>query len=163
LWRRLIAALGVRAGWLQWRGGHEPPGGGPGRGRPPPPAGGGRGGRGAPPAGGPPAGVLLAAGGRPGGRPPPRVGGARGGAGAAAARELLGEHLRLPADASPAERDAKAAVDAALEALSGFDRLGAPCGWDDFLDAFERALARAQRPVGAGTLGVRALDAMDAR
>ncbi|MDD5303967.1 MAG: PD-(D/E)XK nuclease family protein [Elusimicrobia bacterium] len=82
---------------------------------------------------------------------------------AAEARAILAAHLGLPVEASAAERDAEAAVQDALEELSAFDRLGSECSWEDFLDAFERKLSRATRDAGDGRLGVRALDAMDAR
>ena len=79
------------------------------------------------------------------------------------ARALLAAHLALPDDATAAERKAFGAVATALEELSAFDRLRSECSWDAFLDAFERKLSRATRDAGDGKLGVRALDAMDAR
>ncbi|MBI3288648.1 MAG: PD-(D/E)XK nuclease family protein [Elusimicrobia bacterium] len=156
-WRRLIETLGIRAGWLQWRGKLEPRAGGPVELRPQ------RVREGL-------SGELIEA---------EDVGAlwsfvselrARLGSApatwsqrAAEARAIIAEHLRLPRDAAAAERDAEAAVAAALEELAGFDRLGTPCSWRDFLDVFERKLSRATRDAGDGRLGVRALDAMDAR
>ncbi|MDE2489321.1 MAG: exodeoxyribonuclease V subunit gamma, partial [Elusimicrobia bacterium] len=156
-WRRLIEALGVRAGWLQWRGKLEPRLG---------------------------AAIELCprrvAEGRPGLEVPAAdasalwefLTGTRDALGgppaswterAEQARALLDARLVLPADASAEELGARREVLAALEELAVFDRLGDPCGWEDFLDVLERKLGRAVRPEGAGTLGVRALDAMDAR
>ena len=156
-WRRLVDALGIRAGWLQWRGKLEPRVGGPVELRPHQV----REGR---------EGELIQAddakalwdfvsGLREALGAPPATWSAR----ASEARALLAAHLSLPPDASPAEHDAWNAVDDALEELSGFDRLGSACSWEDFLDAFERKLSRATRAAGDGLLGVRALDAMDAR
>ena len=51
----------------------------------------------------------------------------------------------------------------ALDESAAFDRLGKTCSWEEFLDVLERKLARATRSAGGGGLGVRALDAMDAR
>jgi len=157
LWRRLIEALGVRAGWLQWRGKLEPRARGP---------------------------VELSprrvADGLPGFAVPAADVGALwefltnvrdslGGPPCAwskradEARALVAAHLGVPRGASPAEADAARAVADALAELAAFDRLGTPCSWDEFLDALEEKLARATRSAGAGTLGVRALDAMDAR
>ncbi len=157
LWRSLIEALGVRAGWLQWRGKLEPRARGEVELRPRRVA------EGLPGFAVPAAdvaalwdflnGVRDSLGG------PPCAWSQR----AAEARALIGAHLGVPRGASPAEADAALAVEEALAQLSDFDRLAAPCSWDDFLDAFEEKLARASRPVGAGALGVRALDAMDAR
>jgi RecB family exonuclease len=156
-WRRLVDALGIRAGWLQWRGKLEPRIGGPVELRPH------RVREGL-------AGELIPAedakalwgfisGLREKLGAPPVTWSFRAGE----ARAILAAHLRLPADASPAERDAEAAVHDALEELSGFDRLGESCSWENFLDAFERKLSRVTRDAGDGRLGVRALDAMDAR
>lgn len=156
-WRRLVDALGIRAGWLQWRGKLEPKLG---------------------------ADVEL----RPhrvreglAGELVPReeaqalwdfVAGLRETLGAAPvswsvraaeARKILSSHLALPEKPSAAERDAFAAVSDALDELAAFDRLGEDCSWEAFLDAFERKLVRAVRDAGDGLLGVRALDAMDAR
>ncbi|MFI5348701.1 MAG: PD-(D/E)XK nuclease family protein, partial [Elusimicrobiota bacterium] len=157
LWRRLIAALGVRAGWLQWRGKLEPRALGP---------------------------VELyphrIREGLPGFAVPALdvaalwefLTGVRDSLGGPAvawslraeeARALLGAHLELPTGASPAENDAWRAVSDALDEAAAFDRLGKPCSWEEFLDVLDRKLARATRPVGGGGLGVRALDAMDAR
>lgn len=156
-WRRLVDVLGIRAGWLQWRGKLEPRAAGP---------------------------VELRAHrvreGLPGELVPAEdvgalwafVSGLRATLGspealwsarAAEARALLAAHLALPAKPSAAERDAFAAVEAGLSELAAFDRLRRPCSWDEFLDAFERKLVRASRDAGDGLLGVRALDAMDAR
>ncbi len=156
-WRQLVDALGIRAGWLQWRGKLEARVGGgvelrPHRVR-----------EGL-------AGELVAAedvkalwdfvyGLREQLGAPPATWSAR----AVSARALIVAHLRLPAEASEAERQAWSAVHDALEELSGFDRLGEPCSWESFLDAFERKLSRATLDAGDGRLGVRALDAMDAR
>ena len=156
-WRRLVDALGIRAGWLQWRGKLEPRIGADVELRPH------RVREGLP-------GELIPAedaqalwdflsglretlGGSP----------AKWSVRANEARALLAAHLALPDEALPAERDALAAVAVALEELSGFDRLNEPCAWEDFLDAFERKLSRATRDAGDGRLGIRALDAMDAR
>lgn len=157
LWRRLIAALGVRAGWLQWRGKLEPRASGPVELYPHKVR------EGLPGFAVPAADVLAlwefleqvrdCLGG------PPATWSVR----AEEARALLAANLGFPQDGSPAERDARAAVAGALSELETFDRLGSKCSWEDFLDAFEDKLARATRSVGAGGLGVRALDAMDAR
>lgn len=157
LWRRLIEALGVRAGWLQWRGKLEPRAHGP---------------------------VELyphrVREGLPGFAVPAAdvsalwefLRGARDSLGGPAAawsvrageaRALLSAHLELPAGASPAENDAWRAVQDALDEAAAFDRLKSECSWDDFLDVLERKLARATRSVGGAGLGVRGLDAMDAR
>ncbi len=157
LWRRLVEALGVRAGWLQWRGKLEPRAAGPVELYPHRVREGLQGF--AVPAADVRAlwdflsGVRDSLGG------PPAAWSQR----ADEARALLGAHLGFPADASGAERDARAAVTGALDELAAFDRLGSTCSWEDFLDAFETKLSRATRPVGAGGSGVRALDAMDAR
>ncbi len=157
LWRRLIEALGVSAGWLQWRGKLEPRARGPVELQP-----------------------RRVAEGLTGFAVPAAdvaalwefltgVRDSLGGPSAAwskraeEARALIGAHLGVPRGAAAAEIDAARAVDGALTELAAFDRLGAPCSWDDFLDALEEKLARAVRPAGAGGLGVRALDAMDAR
>ncbi len=156
-WRRLVDALGIRAGWLQWRGKLEPRAGGPVELRPH------RVREGLPgeliPAADAKALWDLVSGLREKLGAPPVKWADRG----EEARAILAAHLRLPTDASSAERDAWSAVSDALEELSGFDRLGEPCSWEDFLDAFERKLTRATRDTGDGRLGVRALDAMDAR
>ena len=156
-WRRLVDALGIRAGWLQWRGKLEPRIGGPVELRPH------RVREGLPgeliPADDARALWDLVSGLREKLGAPPVKWSER----AAEARAILAAHLRLPDDASAPERDAWGAVQDALEELSGFDRLGEDCSWEDFLDAFERKLARATRDAGDGRLGVRALDAMDAR
>jgi RecB family exonuclease len=157
LWRRLITALGVRAGWLQWRGKLEPRAGGP---------------------------VELyphrVREGLTGFAVPAAdvaalwefVSGVRASLGGPAAtwskradeaRALLAAHLEPPRDASAAEGDAWRLVMDALDETAAFDRLGSSCAWEDFLDIFERKLSRATRSVGEGGLGVRALDAMDAR
>ncbi|MBI3563688.1 MAG: hypothetical protein HY079_00670, partial [Elusimicrobia bacterium] len=157
LWRRLIEALGVRAGWLQWRGKLEPRASGPVELYPHRVREGLTGF--AVPAADVRAlwdflnGVRDSLGG------PPSSWAQR----ADEARALLAAHLGFPSDASAAERDARQAVADALDELEAFDRLGSECSWEDFLDAFEAKLSRATRPVGAGALGVRALDAMDAR
>jgi len=157
LWRRLIEALGVRAGWLQWRGKLEPRARGPVELYP-----------------------HLVREGRAGFAVPAddvaalweflrgvrdSLGGpaAAWSARAEQARALLSAHLELPAGASPAESDAWRAVQDALDELAAFDRLERACDWDQFLDVLERKLARATRPVGGAGLGVRGLDAMDAR
>jgi ATP-dependent helicase/nuclease subunit B len=156
-WRRLVDALGIRAGWLQWRGKLEPRAGGPVELRPH------RVGEGL-------EGELLPAEDvkslwdfvsslREKLGTPPATWSSR----ADEARVIVAAHLRLPADATGAERDAWSAVHDALEELSGFDRLGEACSWEDFLDSFERKLSRATRAAGDGLLGARALDAMDAR
>ena len=156
-WRRLVDALGIRAGWLQWRGKLETRVGSPVELSPH------RVREGLP-------GELIAAedvkalwdfvsGLRESLGEAPVLWSRRAGQ----ARTIIAAHLRLPPDASTAERDARDAVEDALEELSAFDRLGSPCSWEDFLDAFERKLARATRDAGDGRLGVRALDAMDAR
>ncbi|MDE2490689.1 MAG: hypothetical protein KGM24_07560, partial [Elusimicrobia bacterium] len=156
-WRRLIEHLGVRAGWLQWRGKLEPRVGAPVELQP-----------------------RRVAEGRPGFEVPAAdaaalwdfLSGTRDALGgppaawserAAQARALLSARLALPDDASAEERAAWDAVGRALDELAAFDRLGVPCAWEDFLDAFERKLVRASAPAGGGSLGVRALDAMDAR
>ena len=156
-WRRLMEALGIRAGWLQWRGKLEPRADADVELRP-----------------------HRVREGLPG-EVVPRddakalwdfVSGLRDALGtpaaswsarAAAARKTLASHLALPDRATQAERDAFAAVEEALSELAAFDRLGEPCSWEAFLDAFERKLVRAARDAGDGLLGVRALDAMDAR
>ncbi len=156
-WNRIVEALGIHSGWLQWRGKLEPRVGGPlelqphrVRERL--------------------AGELLPAedvkalwefvsGLRENLCMPPVKWSVR----ASEARALLAAHLSLPAAASSAERDADLSVQEALSELSGFDLLGQPCSWEDFLEAFERKLTRALRDAGDGRLGVRALDAMDAR
>lgn len=157
LWRRLIEALGVRAGWLQWRGKLEPRARGPVELHP-----------------------HRVREGRLGFAVPAAdvsalwefLSGVRDSLGGPAApwskraeeaRALLAAHLELPEGASPAENDAWRAVHDALDEAAAFDRLGTACDWEDFLDVVERKLSRATRPVGAGGLGVRALDAMDAR
>lgn len=156
-WSRLVEALGIRAGWLQWRGKLEPRVGGPVELRPH------RVREGLPgeliPAADAKALWDFVSGLRETLGAPPASWSAR----AAEARALLAAHLRLPSDASPAERDAWGSVQAALEELSGFDRLREECPWEGFLDAFERKLSRATRDAGDGRLGTRALDAMDAR
>lgn len=156
-WRRLIEGLAIRAGWLQWRGKLESRAGADVELRPD------RVKEGLP-------GLLIpredaaalwdfvsktreALGGEP----------MKWSQRVAAARALLNERLSLPRDADEAERDAWTAVHDALNELNSFDRLNELCSWDMFLDAFERKLSRAERPAGAGTLAVRALDAMDAR
>lgn len=156
-WRRLVDVLGIRAGWLQWRGKLEAKAGAAIELRP-----------------------HRVREGLPGELVPVEdvralwefvsglhrtLGAAEApwSARAAEARALLAAHLALPEKPSPAERDAFAAVDAALEELAAFDRLRRPCAWEDFLGAFERKLTRAVRDAGDGLLGVRALDAMDAR
>jgi ATP-dependent helicase/nuclease subunit B len=157
LWRRLVEALGVRAGWLQWRGKLEPRSLGPvelypHRVRE------GQAGFAVPAADVAALWTFLTG-----------VRDALGGPAAAwskraeEARALLGAHLELPAGASPAETDAWRAVQDALDETAAFDRLDRACGWEEFLDVLELKLARATRPVGGGGLGVRALDAMDAR
>jgi ATP-dependent helicase/nuclease subunit B len=152
-----VDALGIRAGWLQWRGKLEPRIGGPVELRPH------RVREGLPgeliPAADAKALWDFVSGLRETLGAPPVKWSER----AEEARAILAAHLRLPADAAAAERDAWGAVQGALEELSGFDRLGGDCSWEDFLDAFERKLARATRDAGDGRLGVRALDAMDAR
>lgn len=156
-WRRLVDALGIRAGWLQWRGKLEPKAGAAVELRP-----------------------HRVREGLPGELVPAEdvqalwsfVSTLRETLGSAdapwsvragEARALLSSHLALPKDPSPAEKDAFAAVETALAELSAFDRLREPCSWDSFLDAFERKLVRSARDAGDGLLGVRALDAMDAR
>ena len=156
-WRRLVDALGIRAGWLQWRGKLEPRIGGPVELRPH------RVREGLP-------GELIpsddaralwdfVAGLRETLGAPPSKWAAR----ADEARKIIAAHLALPDGASPAEREALGAVAAALDELAEFDRLKHECTWESFLDAFERKLSRATRSAGDGLLGVRALDAMDAR
>jgi ATP-dependent helicase/nuclease subunit B len=157
LWRRLIAALGVRAGWLQWRGKLEPRARGPFELQPRRVAEGLAGF--AVPAADVAALWEFLSGARDSLGGPPCAWSKR----ADEARALIGANIGAPRGASPAEADAARAVADALSELAAFDRLGAPCSWDAFLDAFEDKLARATRPAGAGTLGVRALDAMDAR
>jgi ATP-dependent helicase/nuclease subunit B len=156
-WRRLVDALGIRAGWLQWRGKLEPRVGGPIELRP-----------------------HRVREGLPGEQVAAEdaralwnfVSGLRESLGAppaswstrtAQARALLAAHLALPAKASSSERDAFTAVETALGELESFDRLGEACSWDMFLDCFQRKLVRATRDAGDGLLGVRALDAMDTR
>jgi ATP-dependent helicase/nuclease subunit B len=157
LWRRLIESLGVRAGWLQWRGKLEPRALGPVELYP----------------------HRVREGLKGFEVPAPDVSAlwdflttvrdSLGGPAAAwskraeEARALIGAHLELPGGAAPAENDAWRAVQDALDEAAAFDRLGSECAWEDFLDVLERKLARATRPVGGGGLGVRALDAMDAR
>lgn len=157
LWRRLISGVGIRAGWLQWRGKLEPRLGGPVELLPH------RVREGLPGFAVPAEDAaalwtfvsdlreLLVG--------PPAAWSAR----AAQARAIVEANLRLPFDADAAERGAWDAVLGALDELSLFDRLGAPCAWPDFLDAFELKLSRAVLKGGAPALGVRALDAMDAR
>jgi len=157
LWRRLIEALGVRAGWLQWRGKLEPRASAPVELYP-----------------------HLVREGRPGFAVPTAdvsalwefLRGVRDSLGGPAApwsvrageaRALLNAHLELPGGASLAENDAWRAVQDALDEAAAFDRLESECDWDQFLDVLERKLARATRPVGGAGLGVRGLDAMDAR
>ena len=156
-WRRLMDALGIRAGWLQWRGKLEPRAEGPVELRPQ------RVREGLPGEEVPAEDVRalwdLVSGLRETLGTAPAAWSAR----AAEARRLLESHLAPPEDPSPAERDAFAAVRDALDELSVFDRLGEPCSWEAFLDAFERKLTRAVRDAGDGLLGVRALDAMDVR
>ncbi|PIR15139.1 MAG: hypothetical protein COV48_16000, partial [Elusimicrobia bacterium CG11_big_fil_rev_8_21_14_0_20_64_6] len=156
-WRRLIDALGIRAGWLQWRGKLEPRTGGPVELRPH------RVREGLPgeiiPAEDAKALWSFVSGLRETLGEPPATWSVR----SEQARVLLAAHLRLPPDAGTAERDAWGAVQDALSELAAFDRLGEPCSWEDFLDSFERKLSRATRDAGDGRLGVRALDAMDAR
>ncbi|HEX4049183.1 MAG TPA: hypothetical protein VH309_15155, partial [Elusimicrobiota bacterium] len=157
LWRRVIEALGVRAGWLQWRGKLEPRAAGPVELYPH------RLREGLPGFAVPAAdvaalwefltGVRESLGG------PAAAWSER----AAQARALLDAHLELPGGASSAEKDAWAAVRGALDETAAFDRLSRPCRWEDFLDVLERKLSLATRPAGGGGLGVRALDAMDAR
>ena len=157
LWRRLIEALGVRAGWLQWRGKLEPRAFGPvelypRRAR--------EGSAGfAVPAADVSALWKFLTGVRDGLGGPPAAWSRR----AEEAGALIGAHLQLPDGACAAEADAWRAVQDALGQAAVFDRLERACSWDDFLDVFESKLARATRPVGGGGLGVRALDAMDAR
>ncbi len=157
LWRRLVEALGVRAGWLQWRGKLEPRASGPVELYPH------RVKEGLAGFAVPAADVRalwdFLSGVRDSLGGPPATWSAR----ADEARALLAAHLGFPADASGAERDARSAVAGAIDELAAFDRLGTKCSWEDFLDAFEAKLSRATRPVGAGGSGVRALDAMDAR
>lgn len=157
LWRRLIAGLGIRSGWLQWRGKLESRSGGPIELQPRQVADG-RPGFLVPAAD---AGALWSyvSGLRERLDDPPAPWSER----ARSARALLGESLGLPAQPLAAEADAWEAVHGALDALAAFDRLGRPCAWDEFLDAFERKLSRASRSAGSGRRGVRALDAMDLR
>ncbi|MBI4061864.1 MAG: hypothetical protein HY403_10565, partial [Elusimicrobia bacterium] len=156
-WRRLMDALGIRAGWLQWRGKLEPRAGGAVELRPR------RVREGLPGEAIPAEDVKslwdFVSGLRERLGAPPAAWSER----AREARALVDAHLALPGEATAAERDAWDAARDALEELSGFDRLGEPCSWESFLDAFERKLARATREAGDGRLGVRALDAMDAR
>lgn len=157
LWRKLISALGVRAGWLQWRGKLEPRASGPVELMPRRVA------EGLPGFSVPAADVAalwrLLSDVRDSLGGPPCAWSRR----AEEARALIGAHLGVPAGAAPAEADARRAVEDALAELAEFDRLRTQCSWENFLDAFETKLARATRPAGSGTLGVRALDAMDAR
>ena len=156
-WRRLISALGIRAGWLQWRGKLEARAAGPVELMPR------RVREGLPgelvPAADAKALWDFVAGAREAFSGPPAAWGDR----CAAARAHLAAHLALPRDPSPAERDAWDAVTGALDELEAFDRLGEPCSWEDFLSAFERKLSRATRDAGDGLLGARGLDAMDLR
>ncbi len=156
-WRRLVDALGIRAGWLQWRGKLEPRAG---------------------------ADVELCARRVKEGLPGEVVSAADAGAlwtfvlglknalnappakwsvRAEQARRLLAAHLAAPERPSAAERDAFDAVESALAELAEFDRLGEDCSWETFLDAFERKMLRATRDAGTGQLTMRAMDAMDAR
>ena len=157
LWRRLIEALGVRAGWLQWRGKLEPRALGPVELYPY------RVREGLPGFAVPAADVAALWDFLRGVRD--SLGGPAGtwSARAEEARVLLDAHLELPGGASAAENDAWRAVQDALDEAAAFDRLEKPCDWEDFLDVLERKLARATRPVGGAGLGVRGLDAMDAR
>lgn len=82
---------------------------------------------------------------------------------AKAARGVLEAHLRLPEEPEPQETAAWEAVLGALDSLAGFDLLGAPCSWRDFLEAFEDKLRAASLDASAGRRGVRAMGAMDAR
>lgn len=157
LWRRLTGALGVRAGWLQWRGKLEPRLGAPiellprrvREGRP---------GFAVPAADAQALWDFLSGTRESLGGPPERWSVL-----CARARALLDAHLALPDAPAPGETGAREAVTAALDELAAFDRLGAPASWDDFLDAFELKLSRAAAPAGGSGSGVRALDAMDAR
>ncbi|UPT74713.1 MAG: PD-(D/E)XK nuclease family protein [Elusimicrobiota bacterium] len=156
-WRRLVDGLGIRAGWLQWRGKLEPRVGADVELRPR------RVKEGLPGEAIPAEDVgalwtfVLAL--KTALNAPPAQWSVR----AEQARRILSVHLALPEKPTPAERDAFDAVETALAELAGFDRLASDCTWEAFLDAFERKLTRAVRDAGSGKLSIRAMDAMDAR
>lgn len=80
---------------------------------------------------------------------------------AAKARALLEENFEVGERAPGAA--AWAAVLAALDGLSDFDRALGKVSWDAFLDAFEEKLRGATLDPEAECRGVRVFDAMDAR
>ncbi len=139
-WKRLIARLGIKAGWLQWRklegcladaqDGEE-------------------------------ARALWAT--LCGWRE--ELGAAPGSWTRAceAAGALLARHFALPRDASAEEESAQDELRRALESLAALDRLGRPAGAGDFLDALEEKWRRAQLEPPGGGRGVRVLGVMDAR
>ncbi|MBI3553151.1 MAG: PD-(D/E)XK nuclease family protein [Elusimicrobia bacterium] len=152
-WRQAIAALGIRAGWLQWRGKLES------RLKE----------------------DLALSSGREGGYRIPKEDlaalwdfvsgleselGQRGGSWselARRARRVLERHLDLPESPDERESLASEAVSGALESLELFDFLGAPPSWDEFLEAFEAKLRRLTLESAQAGRGVRVMDAMDAR
>lgn len=135
-WPAVIEAAGVRAGWLQWRGKVEP----------------------RPEAGARQLWRFLSDLREELGPAP-----APWSAHAARAKALVTARLALPRDARPDEREAWETTLRALDALAAFDRLGENASWETFLETLERKLGRAELDADDGRLGVRALDAMDAR
>lgn len=155
LYRRLIAHLGIRSGWLQWRKlegrlGHEL------ELYPESVRNGGRGAR-------IPAEALDGLWTLVAGLEAELRGALPSWAeGAARARALLARTLQPPVPAERSEREAWDCVQRALDELVLFDLLGRAPDWDEFVEAFEDKLRRAAI-AAPGRRGVRVLGAMDAR
>ncbi|MDD5628332.1 MAG: exodeoxyribonuclease V subunit gamma [Elusimicrobia bacterium] len=157
-WRLLIARLGIRAGWLQWRGKLEKRASGPVQLRPEEVRDGG------------PGWLVpqeevsalweLVSGLReelaelPGQSWSDRARRARG---------LLERRLRLPEDADSRELAVWRALMAELSSLEAFDLLQEPCDAASFLETLADKLRRASLDMGSPGTGVRVRDAMDAR
>jgi ATP-dependent helicase/DNAse subunit B len=154
-WRQAIRTLGIRAGWLQWRGklegrAHED---------------------------------FELYPGRPGveGYKIPRadmealwdwIAGLERELGAECATwaemtkkalAIIERHWGLTDQPAEAETASWEAVRAVLDSLALFDLLGGKPTWEEFLDSFEQKLKRASLDTGNACRGVRVMDAMDAR
>lgn len=151
-WRKLIRALGIRAGWLQWRGKLESRANED----------------------------FELAPGREDGKIPKTDVAALWDWVSGLERELrreasswtelsvhaaalLERHLGLPENARPEEPRAWELVVDALESLALFDLLGGKPSWEEFLESFEEKLRRAALERESAGRGVRVMDAMDAR
>ncbi|HVC09094.1 MAG TPA: PD-(D/E)XK nuclease family protein [Elusimicrobiota bacterium] len=79
------------------------------------------------------------------------------------ARETVSRFVRLPEDASEAERAAADAVWGILASLEAFDRLGRAPSWDEVLDVLEEKFKKARGAEPELRRGVRVMDVMAGR